>query len=300
MHSSLGATPSASQCPARPAELELSLGRDPLGAKPWREFEAEFRGAVAGSVRPRTLAKYEFVISRFGLFLRTVAHISLLSNIQPVHLSSYAAWRAGNTHPTRHMKVGREGIKADLRILKRVFGYAMECGYVKGNPVKGKNLSSAAGNTQPFTREEARKMLAACGERDGRGSPIDLKPVILFFLSTGLRISDVIHFPREAVNLESGQIILKTIKRGQVVSIPLSKEALASIRAAPAKESALLFSTESGKPILNLDASLRRRGSARESSTLTPTASAIHLPYDCSKQEPRFTMSQSCSASPRP
>jgi integrase len=59
-----------------------------------------------------------------------------------------------------------------------------------------------------------------------------LRAIVLTFLFTGLRISDVVRFPVESLDLKNGRVILRTQKRGKVVSVALQPELRSGISTA--------------------------------------------------------------------
>jgi integrase len=91
-----------------------------------------------------------------------------------------------------------------------------------------------------------------------------LRAIVLTFLFTGLRISDVVRFPLDSLDLKNGRMILRTQKRGKIVSLALHPELRGALevhlsyRTQAQQASPFIFSTAPGKPMLSLDADLRR------------------------------------------
>jgi site-specific recombinase XerD len=244
-------------------DLELRLlsgGR--LSRRKWKDFQEEFLHWIEPQVRAgphSTFAKYSFVLNRFAKFLADQAVVEL-GQVQPATVAAYAKARRGDVHPTRKITVGLEGLKADMRILHRVFAYAEECGYLDDNPVRMKNRDTVAGNTQPFSEEEVARMLT-----DSVVSRWpQMKAIIMTFLFTGLRISDVIRFPVSALDLKNDRIVIRTQKRGKIVSLAIHPELRAALeghlayRNEAQRRAEWLFTSAAGKPIVGLDGDLRR------------------------------------------
>ncbi len=204
--------------------------------------------------------RYRFVIDRFSRFL-IERGITEMSRITSGVIDQYVRERSRDVHPHRRTKIGPEGVESDMRALRRAFYCAIERGYLDKNPVKG-NFDSKSGEAMPFTDEEIEAMLRCSQTRVQNGHPIDLSAIIKLFLNTGLRISDVIYFPKSAIR--GDWIHLVTRKRGRTVRIPLdpaTREALARWAQSGnelQRRSPLMFSTDTGKPIKNLDGYLRR------------------------------------------
>jgi integrase len=238
----------------RDLERELYSGRR-VRPFPWNDFAHEFLTWKSPQLSRNSEKKYQFVLNRFGGFLGTAN----LQTVSPLKITHYMTERRRDVHPTRKIPVGDEGIKSDLRILHSAFAYAVRAGYLEANPVQVPKLNTLGGKTQPFTREEVARMLASCDTRSNVGHPYRLKPVILTFLHTGLRISDVVALRKADVDLKAGQLVVKTRKRGRVVSLPLHPDLALALQPLVARgDCPLLFHTFHGKPLTSLDAYLRR------------------------------------------
>lgn len=230
-----------------------------LPTVPWPGFLSEFLAWLETHVKPRTRAKYRFVATRFGRFL-AVKGLATLAAIGPETIAGYIEHRRQDRHPTRGTPIGPEGIKADLRVLRRMFSYALSVGHARQNPVQVPRLNTTGGHTQPFRQADVDVMLT-----DARVCRDPwLRAVLLMFLHTGLRIGDIVQFPKSGLDLTDDIILLRTEKRGKMVSIPLHhdlREALAAHRAVlnPRQAaSGLLFPTRTGHPATSLDAYLAR------------------------------------------
>jgi site-specific recombinase XerD len=245
----------------RDFELQLLSGGR-LQRVLWEDFQQQFlqwiQPQIKGGARS-TFAKYSFVLTRFGRFLAARSILDL-EQVQPATVADYAEDRRRDKHPTRGTLMGSEGIKSDMRILHRVFSYAVECGYLAGNPVRFRRLNSAGGKTMPFADAELASMLA---DEQVKSWP-QLRAIVLTFLFTGLRISDVQRLPLRSLELKENRLIHKTIKRGKVVSLAIHPELAAALeahlssRTLAQQASPYVFCTKPGKVLLSLDAYLRR------------------------------------------
>jgi integrase len=84
----------------------------------------------------------------------------------------------------------------------------------------------------------------------------DLKAIVLTFLTTGLRISDVIGLSWASVDFDARRIVHRTKKRGTLVNLPLHPELAADLekfRPRILSAQAPVFATRSGRPLENLD-----------------------------------------------
>ncbi len=243
----------------RAARLELDLDES-ITAISWHEFADEFLTWTRTHRSIGTLRKYKFTVDRFGRFLQTRQHENL-SLLDPHEVAAYLSERGHDEHPTRRRRIGPGGLRADMRNLRVILNYACRQGYLRINPVvlPGENKTSSP-PTLPFTQEEVQRLLE---DPLVRRRP-ELRALLLIFLHTGLRISDVIHFQRRALDLVADALVVQTQKRGRTVSIPLHpalrlglEEHLAFLT--PVQQaSKLLFPTRSGHPMTSLDAYFRR------------------------------------------
>lgn len=238
------------------AEIEfLSGGR--LAKKSWPEFESEFISWISPQVATATRARYEFSAKHFREFLER-SRAGLLSQISPSLITSYIEECKGRGPHPRTM--GEGGAKAELRHLRRIFSYAVECGYMAKNPVIARNLNSEAGKTMPFPAAEVGRMMEDADVKRSRF----LQALLAVFLNTGLRISDVRDLRKDAV--QGDRIILtprKTRRRGRSIVLPLNKALLAAVelhlreQQPLQKASPFIFCDAAGEPLKNIREQLK-------------------------------------------
>lgn len=239
----------------RRMELDLLSGGR-LREIRWPEFQQEFLEWIEPQVKPNTIRGYRITAKRFGKFLE--GKEDKVRDINQATISAFLEERKTDLHPSTKRHPGPNGIKFDLRCLRRIFVYAVESGYLQANPVRQRNLNAPAGKTLPFTPGEINKMLA----RPELTKNLRLRAILLTFLHTGLRISDVVTLTKKSVS--GGFLVRQTIKRGTVVSLPIHaqlREAIDALLAAQSpvqKESAYLFVTSEGKPVRSLARDLRK------------------------------------------
>lgn len=242
------------------AKLEREMAAGPIAKITWADFQPEFLTWSSPNLKPSSEKKYTFVLTRFARFLDGQG-ITSLREIAPSHISMYMTERVTDPlHPKRNIPVGREGLKSDLRILRGCFSYAIRCGYLNDNPVKVPRLNTTAGKTMPYTREEIGRILADPWMHEHP----ELRAVVLAFLYTGLRISDIVAFRKDAVDWREQTIRVRTQKRQKFVSIPLHPVLEQGLRLHLAgvnklqQASPLMFPTSEGRTNRSMDALLRR------------------------------------------
>jgi integrase/recombinase XerD len=242
----------------RDLELQvLSHGR--LSRILWSKFSEEYLQWIAPQAKPGTLARYTFLVNRFSRFLSDRVILEM-QDIQPATLTEFAEVRRQDIHPTRKTPVGPTTISNNMRVLASVFAYAVRCGYLARNPVTFRGLTTQSRRKLPFTERELAVILA---DDVVIRSP-KMRAVVLMFLFSGLRISDVIHFPLESLDLKGRRMIVPTQKRGKTVTLAIHPELATALethlahRSALQQSSPLLFSTRAGRPIISLDRDLGR------------------------------------------
>lgn len=241
---------------------KLSGGR--VATKLWKDFAGEFLASVAHEVKSgpdSTLSLYTYTVNRFSKFLEA-ACILEVEHVNAAVLAQYGVDRLKDIHPQTKRQVTQNTVRSDLRILHRVFSYAKQCGYVAENPVHWKRLKTRGAKTQPYTVGEVADMLK---DRKLQQTPM-LRAIVLTFLLTGLRISDVIGLSVKAVDFRRERIITCTKKRGKTTTLPLHPDLRGALemhfacRTAAQQASEFVFCDEDGSQIPRraLTSTLRR------------------------------------------
>lgn len=240
------------------SDLETRLltgGR--LGTKKCSEFVAEFMGWIKHQVKgggedgeESTLSRYEFVVRGFSRFLQEQSIIEL-AHVDAAVLAKYSEDRLRDVHPKTKKPATAKTVKSDLRLLHRIFSYAVECGYIGKNPVISTGLGSHGANTQPFSQDQVAAMLR---DHIVVKQPM-LRAAVLCFPFTGLRISDVVGLRHEVMDIKGGRLITVTKKRGKRVNLALHPDLVAASQIHRAcltqaqQESAYVFSKPDGTPL---------------------------------------------------
>lgn len=240
----------------RQKELEILSGGGRTATRLWTKFIDEFTGCISPQVEPSTLRGYRYSVRHFSRFLET-ERIARLDQITPQVMAKYCTARGAQIVPATRRTVTTGGIKFDLRVLRRVFSFAVTCQYLRANPVAGfGNLSAEELGVSPFTQGELNAMLDAVQGNHRMNAAISV------FLHTGMRISDIQRLEKTTVSSDRWEI--KTRKRRKFVRPlvhPELRKALDAHIAAQNKAqiaSLLLFTTGAGGPMKHLGQDLRR------------------------------------------
>jgi site-specific recombinase XerD len=240
----------------RQIELRM-LGGGSLGPKTCPEFAREFEQSLASQVRPNTQKYYVFILNKLVEFLEKRA-VFLISDVTPATISDFMAERRLALHPSRKRTMTNGGERAYLRVLHRIFAFAVELEYIRKNPVVATNRNAIAGQTQPFSPDEVTAMLTTPYLDDKHY----LRAIVLLFLHTGLRIGDVIDIKK--ADVEGACLNITARKNNQALRLPLNTELrealnLHQVHELPEqKASSYLFTTANGARIVGLDKHLRR------------------------------------------
>jgi integrase len=228
-----------------------------VAIKSFLEFAKEFEQSIKSQVRPNTEKYYLFILKKLTAFIDNCGLFSI-SDVTPTTINSFLEERRLALHPSRKRAMTDGGERCYLRVLHRIFSYALELEYIRKNPVIAKNRNAVAGRTQPFSPEEVTGMLTT-PYLDGKQY---LRAIVLLFLHTGLRIGDVIELKKTDVDGEYLSVTAR--KTNSSLRLPITTDLREALNVHLAhqlpeqKASPYLFTTANGSPIVGLDKHLRR------------------------------------------
>jgi integrase len=141
-------------------------------------------------------------------------------------------------------------INRELALLRSVFGYAEQEGWITKSPFKkGKAIISAAMESKReriLSREEEERLLAACDCKERR----HIRPVLIAALDTGARRGELLRLTWRDVNLEGGLITVTSYKGKKMTTrtIGMTSRLWSEMRRlyelAPVDPNALVFGIE--------------------------------------------------------
>ncbi len=137
-------------------------------------------------------------------------------------------------------------VNRELGLLRRVFNVALSNGWIKHNPFsRGDSLINPGDEKKReriITREEERRLLAACSGRRAH-----LRPLIVCALDTGLRKGEILKLRPADLDFENRVIIVRAFNtktmRERIVAMTerLEQELLDIVEKLPAREGLALF-----------------------------------------------------------
>jgi integrase len=96
------------------------------------------------------------------------------------------------------------------------------------------------GRTRWLTPVEAERLIEACSPH--------LRPLVIFLLYTGARLSEALYLDWQQVNLTHGEVQFLATKNGEARGVPLHPRLLQELSALPHRESAVFRRPRDGKP----------------------------------------------------
>jgi integrase len=114
----------------------------------------------------------------------------------------------------------------NLERMRAFFRFCHQAGWIKQNPalsVKPPKVTQTP--TLPFSRDEMKRIVEACGKYGGNQDRI--KAFVLAMRYTGLRIGDAIRLSKSHVS--DGRVFVRTAKTGQPVTVPVPPDVITSL-----------------------------------------------------------------------
>ncbi|MDP9054619.1 MAG: tyrosine-type recombinase/integrase [Acidobacteriota bacterium] len=163
------------------------------------------------SLETSTQRKYKNVLAELSGYCQR-AGVRDLCELTVEHLDAYRAAR--HLSPVTSTK--------ELQTLRQFLSFCFERKWIGSNPAKAikapRNIKPV--EVVPYTPDESKKIIAAC-DAIGR-TPYErlrARAMVLLLDNTALRISDIATLERDRVR--DGRIVVRTLKTGQTVSLPV-------------------------------------------------------------------------------
>ncbi|MCC9608081.1 tyrosine-type recombinase/integrase [Blastopirellula sp. JC732] len=185
----------------------------------WADLKTEFlRWAKQ---QTRIAGEYESTLKKFEEYLKpqSIRHIS------QNYVMGFRQWRLGQ-------KVTPRTVNKQVLVLNGMLNKAVEWGYIASNPIRG--LKPLRHDRK---KKERRSLTADEVATILQESPGFLRPVWLTFMTTGLRLKELVELRFRDVDLERRVAIVRPeiSKNHQQREVPLCDEAVAIIRDLAAK-----------------------------------------------------------------
>lgn len=127
---------------------------------------------------------------------------------------------------SRRPDAGVPTINREIATLKNLFTYAIDCGLIEANPVKGiRLLPEKRKPLQIPTPEEVHRFIVWCANYDAL-----LYDLATLAVNTGLRRGDILKIRGEDVDFGRRVLSVSVSKTGEVLYVPLNEAALRVLR----------------------------------------------------------------------
>lgn len=166
------------------------------------------------SLKPGTIETYRF---NSRVVTRLLGHLHL-DEIDRRSLSEFVATR-------KRTSVTDATIRRDLAFLGSVFTAAIRWGWVDTSPVtrfSKKSLKESSPRTRFLTRQEFMCLHESASH--------DLRPILVLAVETGMRKEELLGLKVSSIDLRRRELHLTVTKTGRPRQVPLSPEALMTIR----------------------------------------------------------------------
>ena len=189
----------------------------------------------ARDLSDETLRKYEALLKRRLLPWCESKGYRLFRQLTVDALREFqTTWTDGPLYATKN-----------LERLRAFFAFALDAQWIQRNPMAGLKQPKVVGQpTMPFTADEMKRILEACGEYPGNRDRI--RAFVLTMRYSGLRIGDVIALERS--RLKGNKLLLYTAKTGTPVHLPLPPTVVDALEKIETNGNGRYFSTGNARP----------------------------------------------------
>ena len=158
---------------------------------------------------PRTVEWYTSFLHRFHDFLERNNCPTDISCLDRSHIRGFIRYLQAEARvPHTGTPLSTATIQAYIRVLKAFFSWAIREDYLKSNPMAAISMpKSATKIINTFTDEQVANLTDVCMRSSANGHR-DFT-ILLLFLDSGLRVSELVAIEMDDVNLPEGHIIVK-------------------------------------------------------------------------------------------
>jgi integrase/recombinase XerD len=193
--------------------------------------ESFLADAASRGLRDASLYKYRLLFGKLKDFSER-EHLPFLNQFDVEVLRKFRGTLKNKNYAARNKTEN----------LRALFRYAHQAGWVKSDPGRGlKSPIVTTPPTEPFTRDDMKKILTACDSYKGPNRPI-LKAFVLLLRYSGLRIRDAVTLRRDAI--VDGKLFLYSAKTGVPVRVPLPPVTLDALAVLPIAGDCYFWSKE--------------------------------------------------------
>jgi site-specific recombinase XerD len=217
---------------------------------------------TAESKSPKTIVWYDSMLHAYSAYISQTLHSKSLATLNRENVREYIIYLKGKTrfqnHPHNHsdnQNLSSKTIQGHIRTLKAFSTWLFEEGYTSDNVLKDLKLPKAATKIiEPLSKDEIVTVLQSVDTKTLLG--VRDHAIIITFLDTGLRASELANIMMDHISLETG--LIKVMGKGARERIvPIGKYVQLTLldyiqRIRPSlyrAETDGLFLTNNGKPL---------------------------------------------------
>jgi integrase len=195
---------------ARKMEGQLEAGTyQGIGRKKWAEFRAEYEAKILPRLAGGTQEVTKSTLSNF----ERVARPGKVASITAATIDGYVAKRSQERGKRPKSIISPATVNRELRHLKAVLNVAVDWGYLAKVP-KIKRVREEERIGRIVTQEHLKAMFDAChvaAMPDGLHCPAGdwWQALLVFAITTGWRIEEILSFRRADLDLRTGQIVTR-------------------------------------------------------------------------------------------
>jgi site-specific recombinase XerD len=212
---------------------------------------------------PQTHSYYSKLLSCLLRYSESQSWPENIDNLEAKHLREFLSWVASRSYEYTAGNNSRRLVQSRpskawryYKAIRRLFNWSVEEELLENNPIKGLRFKSPPlSPIQPYNLDELKRFLAVCEldiKTGARFCGLRNKSMILLFLDSGLRSSELAFLSLSDIDLEQG--IVRVVGKGKKIGIcPFSSKTAKAIwfylleRKKRAKCDAL-WVTEEGRP----------------------------------------------------
>ena len=194
----------------RKIEGQLAAGTyETFTKKSWSAFRAEYRAKIVNNMKPRSRTETNNALDHF----ERIVSPARVTGIKTRTIDDFIAKRSKEKGKKPKSKVSPYTVKKDLASIRAALNVAHEWGYLPTVP-KFRNIKVPEAMPRPMTQEHFLSIYESC---DTSTMPKEVpfptgdwwQAILLFAITTGWRVEEILEFPRQELDLETGAVVTR-------------------------------------------------------------------------------------------
>ncbi len=178
------------------------------------EYFKNWTVVYGGELSPRTLVSYIHQMKQFEQYYGADKTMFSVKQVHALGFRCTIAEKASNVTANHAVK-----------IMRAIFGRAMNEGVIVGNPFVVKELQDDSVSKQAFTREQYKRLMEVADP--------EWQSLMRFAIFTGQRLGDLVDLTWANIDFTNKEVLFTTQKTGRLMALPASDELWAHIETLP-------------------------------------------------------------------